>query len=236
MKLIKTAVPLSAVIVLSGCQISSKAPGVWYGVAYDQESGGYSEVAMFVTEAGETRISTTAGLNMAGLSAFDGDILYSLPSSNYGSEDPLKINPQAKLLISGEFSDAAVTIEVMDKESTIQKLDLVKSSDAAATQGDYAGIWYANPHNPSPDYTWSIDDSGNITGNDESGCQYHGTVSASSAINVADLSLVISECDYSGFYLGVMSLFNDPSSDRVGIFYNYSNHENIFVNGLEKIL
>lgn len=236
MNLTKIALPIVTIGLLSGCKVSDKAPGVWYGVAFDNATGSYSEVAMFITELGETRISTTAGFYLAGPGFFDGDIMYNLPLSNYGSTDFTSINYDTQLLVTGEFTDASVSLEVKDEDEVVQNLDLIRSTDAIATQAQYAGSWYANPHAPDPAYTWLIDEDGNIGGNDELGCLYSGKVTASDTINVAELNLVITECVYEGAYHGIMSLFLSPDSDRIGIFYNYSNLENIFVNGLEKIL
>jgi hypothetical protein len=227
---------LTIAVSVSGCQISEKAPGVWYGASYDLTSGNYSQVAMFVTQTGETRISTEDGLYMAGTAFFDEDIMYSLPVSNYGSNKSTNINHEAILQVSGEFADASVTLEVVNDDMTIQQYDFSKSTEPAADQKAYEGTWYANPHNPDPNYTWTIDSLGKINGNDESGCYYHGIVTASPDINVADLILTISKCVYAGDYHGIMSLLKDTESERVGIFYNFNNSNHMIVNGLEKIL
>lgn len=229
-------------ILLFGCKVSdssSRAPGVWYGIATD-ELGEEFEVAMFINNEGEIFASLRNGFFLKA------DGLYqdrkqqtefqAAAYTNYESADFVSINKEVNIEIEGQLADESGVAEIRLGQETLYSLLLARSNDPVAQQAQFAGTWRINPEDPNSVETWTINDVGELEGQDPLGCNYTGYIQTLDNINIADITMAVDSCEYEGVYEGIMSLFTDPNSDGVGIFYSWANEDRIFVNGLEKIL
>lgn len=226
-------------VMLLGCNFSIRAPGVWYGVATDVE-GNVFESVMFINEEGRVSVSLNNGLFMTAEGYFkdqrETTDIYANALSNFESPDFFSINSNVKVEIVGELGDQEGNVEIRIDNAPAYSLSLLRNADAVASQEQFSGSWRVNPDDPNSANTWTISDEGVLEGQDLFGCNYLGFLEPEAMINLANITLVIDSCDYAGVYDGIMSLFTEASTGRVGVFYMWSNGNYIFVNGLEKII